>query len=58
LNWREIGLLTPLLILMLYMGAYPRPFLARARASVEAVRARVVSGGSQGDFHAEAREPK
>ena len=58
LNWREIGLLTPLLILMLYMGAYPRPFLARARASVEAVRARVVSEGSQGVFHAEARETK
>jgi NADH-quinone oxidoreductase subunit M len=56
LNWREIGLLTPLLVLMLYMGAYPRPFLARARASVEAVRARVVAGGSQGVFHAEARE--
>ncbi|MFL6254662.1 MAG: NuoM family protein, partial [Pyrinomonadaceae bacterium] len=55
LNWREIGLLTPLLILMLYMGAYPRPFLARARASVEAVRARV-TGSAQGDFHAEARE--
>jgi NADH-quinone oxidoreductase subunit M len=58
LNWREIGLLAPLLVLMLYMGAYPRPFLARARASVEAVRARVVSGGSQGVFHAEARETK
>jgi NADH-quinone oxidoreductase subunit M len=56
LNWREIGLLAPLLVLMLYMGAYPRPFLARARASVEAVRARVVAGGAQGVFHAEARE--
>ncbi|HEX8293945.1 MAG TPA: NADH-quinone oxidoreductase subunit M [Pyrinomonadaceae bacterium] len=58
LNWREIGLLAPLLVLMLYMGAYPRPFLARSRGSVEAVRARVVSGGSQGVFHAEARETK
>ncbi len=58
LNWREIGLLAPLLVLMLYMGAYPRPFLTRARASVEAVRARVVAGGSQGVFHAEARETK
>ena len=58
LNWREIGLLTPLLVLMLYMGAYPRPFLARARASVESVRARVVAGSSQGVFHAEARETK
>jgi len=56
LNWREIGLLAPLLVLMLYMGAYPRPFLARSRASVEAVRARVVAGESQGVFHAEARE--
>ena len=58
LNWREIGLLTPLLVLMLYMGAYPRPFLARSRASVEHVRARVVAAGSQGVFHAEARETK
>jgi NADH-quinone oxidoreductase subunit M len=58
LNWREIGLLTPLLVLMLYMGAYPRPFLARSRASVEAVRARVVAGETQGGFHAEAREAK
>ncbi len=53
LNWREIGLLLPLLALMLYMGAYPRPFLARSRASVEGVRARVVA--AQGDFSAEAR---
>ncbi|HEX8557795.1 MAG TPA: NADH-quinone oxidoreductase subunit M [Pyrinomonadaceae bacterium] len=56
LNWREIGLLAPLLVLMLYMGAYPRPFLARSRQSVEGVRARVVA--SQGDFHAEAAAPK
>ncbi|MDT7808249.1 MAG: NADH-quinone oxidoreductase subunit [Acidobacteriota bacterium] len=58
LNWREIGLLAPLLALMLYMGAYPRPFLARSRASIEQVRARVVAGESQGVFHAEARETK
>src|SRR5829696_6488850 len=58
LNWREIGLLAPLLVLMLYMGAYPRPFLARARGSVEAVRARVVASGAQGVFHAEARQTK
>jgi NADH-quinone oxidoreductase subunit M len=58
LNWREIGLLTPLLVLMLYMGAYPRPFLARARASVEAVRARVVATGAQGVVRAEARQTK
>jgi NADH-quinone oxidoreductase subunit M len=58
LNWREIGLLSPLLALMLYMGAYPRPFLARSRASIEQVRARVVASETQGVFHAEARETK
>ncbi|HEV7891335.1 MAG TPA: NADH-quinone oxidoreductase subunit M [Pyrinomonadaceae bacterium] len=51
LNWREIGLLLPLLALMLYMGAYPRPFLDRSRASVEQVRTRVLGGESQGTFH-------
>src|ERR1051325_2994710 len=58
LNWREIGLLLPLLALMLYMGAYPRPFLDRSRASVEQVRARVMGGESQGVFKAEAQAPK
>jgi len=51
-------LLAPLLLLMVYMGAYPRPFLARSRQSVESVRARVVAGDSQGVFHADARETK
>ncbi len=55
LNAREIGLLLPLLALMLYMGAYPRPFLSRSRNSVEQVRARVVAPSSQGTFHADAR---
>ncbi len=49
LNAREIGLAVPLLVLMLFMGVYPRPFLDRSHGSVEAVRARVVApqaGGS------------
>ena len=48
LNAREIGLLIPLLILMLFMGVYPRVFLDRSRASVEEVRTRVAApaGGS------------
>ncbi len=50
LNAREIGLLIPLLALMLYMGAYPRPFLDRSRASVEQVRARINALGSGGTF--------
>ncbi|MDQ1589779.1 MAG: NADH-quinone oxidoreductase subunit [Pyrinomonadaceae bacterium] len=43
LNWREMGLLLPLLALMIYMGVYPRPFLNRSRAAVELVRSRVVA---------------
>ena len=41
LNSRELGLLVPLMILMLFMGVYPRVFLDRSQAAVEAIRARV-----------------
>jgi NADH-quinone oxidoreductase subunit M len=41
MNAREVGLMIPLLILMLFMGLYPRPFLDRSRASVVEVRDRV-----------------
>ena len=41
LNWREIGLIAPLLFLMVYMGVYPKPFLDASRASVLAVQERV-----------------
>ena len=42
LNAREIGLLLPLLLLMVFMGVYPQPFLQRAQGSIRAVRQRVV----------------
>ncbi len=42
LNAREVGLLVPLLILMLLMGVYPRPFLDRSKDAVLEVRDRVV----------------
>jgi NADH-quinone oxidoreductase subunit M len=42
LNAREIGLVLPLLVLMLFMGVYPAPFLNRSRASVAAAQ-RIVS---------------
>lgn len=58
LNWREIGLLVPLLALMIYMGAYPRPFLERSKQSIEKVRSRVVAGDTQHDFSAEVRESR
>jgi NADH-quinone oxidoreductase subunit M len=54
LSAREVALLLPLLALMLYMGAYPRPFLERSRLSVNEVRARVLASETQGEFHAEA----
>ena len=43
LSHRELGLMVPLLILMLFMGVYPRVFLDRSRASVETIRARVAT---------------
>jgi NADH-quinone oxidoreductase subunit M len=50
LNSREIGLLIPLLVLMLFMGVYPRVFLDRSRASVEEVRSRVAAPPTGGSF--------
>ena len=50
LNSREIGLLIPLLVLMLFMGVYPRVFLDRSRASVEEVRNRVAAPPAGGSF--------
>jgi NADH-quinone oxidoreductase subunit M len=35
LNWREIGLLAPLLFVILWMGVYPKPVLERMEASVD-----------------------
>lgn len=50
LNRREFGLLLPLLVLMVVMGVYPRPFLDRSREAVEAVRVRVAMPPSGGSF--------
>ncbi|MEP6708163.1 MAG: NADH-quinone oxidoreductase subunit M [Pyrinomonadaceae bacterium] len=54
LDAREVGLLVPLLVLMLFMGVYPRPFLSRASRSIEAVRARVLTERSGGSYEAAA----
>jgi NADH-quinone oxidoreductase subunit M len=59
LNAREIGLLIPLLILMLVMGVYPRPFLNRSRESVVSVQQRVTkSSGAAGSFSVEVQDNK
>lgn len=50
LNTRELGLILPLMLLMLFMGVYPRPFLDRSRAAVEFIRARVVGTQAGGTY--------
>ena len=50
LNAREVGLLLPLLFLMIFMGVYPRVFLDRSKASVEAVRDRVSGKQAGGSY--------
>jgi NADH-quinone oxidoreductase subunit M len=42
LSWREIGLMVPLLILMVYMGVFPKPFINRADASIKQINERVM----------------
>ncbi|MBV9216660.1 MAG: NADH-quinone oxidoreductase subunit M [Acidobacteria bacterium] len=48
LSWREIGLMVPLLVLMVYMGVYPKPFLSRTTEAVKALQERVMhqAGGT------------
>ena len=55
LNWREIGLLAPLLFLMLFMGVYPRPFLDATQKSVAAIRERVTRQKSDANEKAETK---
>lgn len=42
LTWREIGLIVPLVVLMVYMGVYPKPFLARTQDNVKAIEQNVM----------------
>jgi len=55
LNKREIGLLVPLLVLMLFMGVYPRVFLDRSKPSVEAIRTRIPPSQAGGSYTTEVR---
>ena len=50
LNSRELGLILPLMLLMLFMGVYPRVFLDRSESSVAAIRARVNTTPAGGSF--------
>jgi NADH-quinone oxidoreductase subunit M len=53
LNPRELALIVPLLLLMLFMGVYPRVFLDRSKASVATIQRRVAAGPAGGSFSAE-----
>ena len=48
LNAREIGIMIPLLIAMVVMGVYPRPFLERTDRAIKTIEARVMksAGGA------------
>jgi NADH-quinone oxidoreductase subunit M len=48
LSWREIGLMVPLIVLMVYMGVHPTPFLKRSADAVTAIKERVLhqAGGT------------
>ena len=58
LNARELGLIFPLLVLMLFMGVYPRVFLDRSKASVETIRARVSANPAGGSYTTKAFLPQ
>lgn len=50
LNTRELGLILPLMLLMLFMGVYPRVFLDRSKSSVETIRGRVIASPAGGSY--------
>jgi len=59
LSAREIGLIAPLVLLMVYMGVYPRPFLDRSRDAVVSIQQRVMhqAGGEVGHVDATGPQP-
>src|SRR5437667_4643535 len=58
LNWRELGLVLPLLALMLFMGVYPAPFLNRSRASVAVTQQNVSPNAARTPNVAAAPKPE
>jgi len=47
LNWREIGLLVPVLFAILWLGLYPKPVLARMEAATTSFVRTVEAGASR-----------
>src|SRR5512141_1800252 len=46
LNWREIGLMVPLIIVIIWLGVYPAPVLRRMETAAQALVTRVESNSS------------
>ena len=57
LSWREIGLMIPLIILMVYMGVFPKPILHRSEGVVKAIQERVMHQAGGTVEHADAKTP-
>ena len=57
LSWRELGLIAPLLVLMVYMGVFPKPFLNRSQPAVKAIQERVM-GQAGGTIEKTGTTPK
>lgn len=55
LSWREIGLMVPLLILMVYMGVFPKPILHRSEGVIKAIHERVMGQAGGTIEHADAK---
>jgi NADH-quinone oxidoreductase subunit M len=55
LSWREIGLIAPLIVLMVYMGVFPAPFLKRSDESVKALQERLNHQAGGTIEHADAK---
>jgi NADH-quinone oxidoreductase subunit M len=56
LNWREIGLMAPIIAAILWLGVYPRPVLERMEASTTRFVRQVESGAAARTAQAAVRE--
>lgn len=57
LNWREIGLLTPLVIAILWIGVYPKPILHKTEAAADRL-VRLVESARSGEGRSLVQEAK
>jgi NADH-quinone oxidoreductase subunit M len=55
LNLREIAVMVPLIVLMVLMGLYPRPLIARMEPSVAALLTRVHTAEARVDMRPQGR---